>query len=285
MHLFELVELAAVVAHHGPALVAGHGRLSPAGIEQYWLASKFRLDRWGRALRRLTDDPRADDPNRAGDFWVEARPLVEEILASEVLTRTWTALACAFDRARASDDAEPIARSIFVAHQEARHRALRLIARGPSDSRAATAVNRLRRRAERWNDLLVGHLASHVPQGECALEQMAIHPQRARDFAEDLAYQRRQGLGMPAWHVTLTSLRASFRRSLNRHSPNADLNSRISEAILSCFPAEAFDTTGLFPSLWLARLTNVASDTEGLLAELLAAENLGPAPQRFSPWA
>ena len=59
-------------------------------------------------------------------------------------------------------------------------------------------------------------------------------------------------------------------------SPNADLNARIATAILSCFPAELFDSTGQFRSLWLLRLFNATSDAQGMIAELLAEPAGGP---------
>ena len=100
-------------------------------------------------------------------------------------------------------------------------------------------------------------------------------PHRARDFARDLRCQSRQPGGRHAWPLVLSSLRASFRQGLAAASPNADLNGRIATAILSCFPAELFDSTGQFRSLWLLRLSNATSDAQGMIAELLSPE---PAP-------
>ena len=51
-------------------------------------------------------------------------------------------------------------------------------------------------------------------------------------------------------------------------SPNPELNARIA-AIISCFPPELFDSTGLLRSLWLLRLTNIAEDTQGMIEALL----------------
>ena len=60
-------------------------------------------------------------------------------------------------------------------------------------------------------------------------------------------------------------------------SPNEDLNAEIGSAILSCFPAELFDSTGLFRSLWLHRMSNVTSDVEGMIDALVGG---GPARAR-----
>ena len=77
--------------------------------------------------------------------------------------------------------------------------------------------------------------------------------------------------------VDPASLRAAFRTGLSPLSPNAGLNTRIANSILSCFPSEAFDSTGLLRSPWLMRLTDVADDTQGMIAELLAETPVGTA--------
>ena len=58
-------------------------------------------------------------------------------------------------------------------------------------------------------------------------------------------------------------------------SPNEDLNAQIASAILSCFPADLFDSTGLFRSLWLHRMSNVTSDVQGMIETLVGSEPAG----------
>ena len=99
--------------------------------EQYWSASKCRLDRWRRLLTQLTA---ASEPAReAGDARLAAgAPVLEEILTSELLTRIWTAAAAAYDAARSDQDLEPIARNIYSGHLDVRRRLLGLMADGRS---------------------------------------------------------------------------------------------------------------------------------------------------------
>ena len=197
--------------------------------------------------------------------------MLEEILTGEILTRVWAAVLCAYDRAHGAELAEPIARSVLIGHLEARHRVLTLLVQGPGiDADEAVKLNYLRRRSERWTDLLVGYLSPLLDTGE-----FAIDSRRARDFAQDLKYQGNFPGGRHAWPLVLASLRSAFRQGLGPLSPNADLNARIAASILSCFPPELFDSTGLFRSLWLLRLANVTNDAQGMIRELLALE--GPA--------
>ena len=272
MHARELVELAAIVSAHVPVLIRGTERLSATGIEQYWTASKCRLDRWGRSLKSFSAKAAGAGPLWRQARWPSVRSVLEEIITGEMLTRVWTAALCAYDRHHGTGDAEAIARSVMIGHLEARHRVLVLLVRGPGiDAEAAVKLNCLRRRTERWTDLLVGHLCGAYDVGE-----FAIDPTRARDFAEDLQYQSGLKGARHAWPLVLASLRAAFRQGLSPLSSNADLNAKIAASILSCFPPELFDSTGLFRSLWMLRLSNVTNDAQGMVEDLLALEQGTP---------
>jgi hypothetical protein len=281
MHARELIELAAIISASGPALVCGVEQLSAAGIEQYWTTSKSRLDRWGWSLKSFNDEARRADAKRHAPRWPYFRGVFEEILTGEVLTRTWAAVLCAHDRQHGTDVAEPIARSVLIGHLEARHRVLMLLVHGPGiDAEQAVKLNYLRRRSERWTDLLVGYLT-----GLHEVSEFAIEPQRAKDFAEDLRYRSDLPGGRYAWPLMLASLRSSFRQSLGPMSPNADLNARIASSILSCFPPECFDSIGLFSSLWMVRIANATSDAQGMIENLLALDKPVTAAAECQPTA
>jgi hypothetical protein len=265
MHARELVNLAAIVAAHGSSLVQGTQGISATGIEQYWIATKCRLDRWSWSLREFVAaaeafeaEPRIDPTEIHGVF--------EEVLTGEVLSRIWTAVLCAHDRLRGTDLVEPIARSVLLGHLEARHRVLTLLVRGPGiAARQAAQFNSLRNISERWADLLIGYL--------CAcndLSEFAVDPSRALDFAQDFREARRHPGASQTWTLALASLHAAFRDGPSRRSPNADLNGRIAAAILCCFQPCVFDSTGLLRSLWMSRMTNTANDVQGLIEDLLA---------------
>jgi len=274
MHARELVELAALVARHGPAFVRQAGPIPARGIEQYWTASKCRLDRWGRALKAISNRAEHGEADSSRRESIQVQALLEEILASEILVRVWTAVLSAHDRRRGTDLAEPVARSVLIGHLEARHRVLILMVNGRGIRvEEAVKLNHLRRRTERWSDLLIGHL-SQVDD----MSQFAVDPQRARDFADDLRRQQRQGGQRAVWPLVQASLQAAFGQGLAPASPNPDLNRAVAAAILSCLPPEVFDGTGVFRSLWLVRLSSITEDAQGMIEELLGPQ--GPAASR-----
>jgi hypothetical protein len=267
MHARELIELAALVSAHGPVLLQSDTEISARGIEQYWTSSKVRLDRWIRSLKGFTQQTNSD-VRRGGHQWPEVRGVLEEILTGEILTRVWTAVLCAYDRSRGTDNAEPVARSVLIGHIEARHRVLTLLTREANiEAKAVVNLNRIRRRSERWTDLLVGRAG-----GVREVAEFAVDPRRAQDFADDAPSRRGFAASRLAWPLLLASLRAAFQRELGAVSPNGDLNAAIASGILACFPSELFDSTGLFRSLWLMRITSAAEDAQVMIEELLAPE-------------
>lgn len=268
MHAAELVELAALLAANAPALINDESNPPPNRLDEYWTASKCRLDRWLRTLadyRRLAQQT-ARRPTPAD--WTRLRPVIEEILSGEVLTRVWAVLLAAGDHRRGVAQGEPIGRSILIAHMEARNRVLALAAQGPGiERRHAVVLNRLRRRCDRWTDLLVGYL---VPFGD--VSSFAPNPDRARDFADDMRYQQQTPGGRHAWPLVLASLRAGIVRGFAQRSPNGDLNARIAASVLASLSPMSFDSTGVMRSLWMVRISTVASDAQGMIAELIRAD-------------
>jgi hypothetical protein len=268
MNASELLDLAAIVSAHGPVLVEGPGTLSTSGLEQYWTASQCRFDRWSKTFKEVSSLAAGPGRDRPAGCWATFRATLEEVLTGEVLTRVFGAVVTAYDIRRKSDQAEPIARSVMIGHLEARNRVLRhLVGSSGIDTEEAFRLNRLRRRTDRWSDMLVGYLNELVD-----VRQFAVDPQRAVDFAEDLCYRRRLPGGRHAWTLLVASLRASFGTGLSASSPNHDLNRRIASSVLSCFRSELFESTGTLRSLWLTRLCNGAEDVHGMLENLLEVD-------------
>lgn len=270
MHVRELIELAGLVTAHGPVLIQCDETIPADGIEQYWTSSKVRLDRWSRSLKAFSQQANADGTKNLGRkiLWSDTRGVLEEILAGEILTRVWTAVLCAYDRRRGTDVVEPVARSVLIGHIEARHRVLTILVHSRGiEAEAGVELNHLRRHAERWSDMLIGRF-----DGVYGVDEFAIDPQRAEDFAEDQSAWRESPQNRLAWPLALASLRASFQHGLSDVSPNADLNARIAGGILACFPPDLFLSSGVFRSLWMLRLATAAEDVQGMIDELLEPE-------------
>ncbi|MGH7136989.1 MAG: hypothetical protein ACREHD_14710, partial [Pirellulales bacterium] len=161
--------------------------------------------------------------------------------------------------------------------------------------------NRLRCRAERWNDMFIGCLSSTEdilerrrgadadggPDGHDACQprtpiamEFAFDADLAAEFFDDFharSAESDRGIG---WSVVMASLKAAARAGARGKSPSQDLNQQIGAAILGCFGGEAFDSLGLPRSLWAVRMLHSADSARGLIEQLFASDRPQPPPGR-----
>ncbi|PQO41389.1 hypothetical protein [Blastopirellula marina] len=271
MHSRDQVQLAALLATHAPVQIRAMKQISSKGLEQYWINSKARLDRWGRLLKEHSEVIKEAGAHRLNGHWDAIRPVLEEILISDVLTRVWTSLCIAFDRIHQSESAEATVRSVFIGHLEARNRALNLMVYGRGlDADLAVKLNRLRRRTERWTDMLLGYVAIATD-----VKNMGFDNDRVQEFTRDIREQARDGSHSAGWPLLLSSALDAFRTSTIDVPAHPHLNQQITSAIMACFGPELFDSTGVIRPLWELRISNYADDTQTMVEELLSLESPG----------
>jgi len=276
MRAYELIELSALVAVNGQSFVQGRGRLSEAGISQYWSVCRSRFDRWARTLK--TDWERLQSGRqKAPAVWRHVRPALEEILTGEMLTRIWTAVACQHDRQHGASYVSPVVRSVFLGHLEARNRALHFMFHAQEhDLDAMLGINRLRNRSERWTDMLLAYLTPL-----CDVAEVACERKRVADFAEDVHDLFHRANAEQSWQLLRAALQNSFGDCLAENAPNGDLNAQIASSILASFRPETFDATGDLDSLWMERLEYTTADAEAMIEELLAVDS----PEEKPRWS
>jgi hypothetical protein len=211
----------------------------------------------------------------ASQWWRSALPLCREVLASEILTRVCAGFWAVFDRQRVSHDAEPLARSIWIGHLEARHSVLNLLASGRGLPPAeAESLDRLRRTAERWSDLLLAPLLLLADVTEFAHDL-----DRLGDYAQDAAEERRSKSASTAQRLWSRSRGGAFASCRRLATFNADLNAQIAGGILDCFNFEACDESSvpglaaISRSLLCERLIATTTDAQLWIAGLLSPGN------------
>ena len=269
-----LVEIAAIAAQHGEALLRSKSVISRTGIESYWLASRNRQEIWNTTLKQLemraaVISKRLEDSKNSvaiRQFWEDYQPLAEEILASETLTRVWTAIGSESDRNHQTAEVTPFVQSVFTKHLECRNRLLRLaVQKITLPDTNIKQLDTMRRRAERWSDVLLGYLVRSID-----LQAYAFDISRVRDFSVSLSNENQSADITQS--LLMISLRSTFQAAYTGNCPNAALNGRICEAVLSCFGSDIFDSVGAMESVWQLRLANATKDTTGMI-ECLAAEH------------
>ncbi len=265
MHATQLAEIAGWLSICSEVFTRGGIAADANQAMRYWAASKCRLQRWQAALKVFEED--FENPCEMHDPWHAIEVVLQEILIAELLTRVWTVVLIQHDRIVNHYDMQSIGHSVFIGHLEARNRAMRLIMHNrPSNARAYDRLEELRRRMERWTDLLL----SRVSDLELAT-QFGFDEHRIRDFAADRHledHQRRQQTG----HLLLASLSAGVRRDVMEYTANPDLNREIAAGVLACFPADRFDSTGLPKSIMLLQMEQVQNDTHQMVQSLIDDE-------------
>lgn len=263
MHSRELAKLGALVALHGPTFLRQPDWIAETHSERYWCYSRARLDRWGHALRAYRSDAPADQQTG----WSQIRDVIVEVLLSDILTRVWTAVALSFDRQHATHRLDPFVSGIYDSHQEMRNRALYVMVQGHDfDLREAITINHMRRRTERWTDMLLSYVSPAADVREFAfeasrVEEYSVDQEGHAQLASELASQ-----------LLLASLTMALHQGLDTEPATPALNQQICASVLGCFHSERFDATGMLQSVWIDRLYQTSADAHGMITELIALE-------------
>ncbi len=265
MNSRSLIETGAHVALAAASWLDSGQPVPRRALHEYWSASKCRLQRWLFSIQQFSVQTLAGG-QREAFAWETIRPHMEEILASELLSRTWAAAAKAYDECRGEPEAAPVAASALTGHLEARNRVLHVISFGQQFAVVEAArLNDLRQKVERWCDMLLAHVALRTDVSELAFDAA-----RCRDFADDLRESRPEDDALGR-ELILASLTQSFRHALSGDAPNEDLGGQIAASVLTCMGQDQLDSAiPATDAAWLARLYRKADETEGLIEELLS---------------
>lgn len=266
MHAQQLAEIGGWLSISSQVFTRGGIPAEATNAMRYWSASKCRLQRWQAALKVFEKD--FAEPCEMHNPWHAIEVVIQEILISELLTRVWTVVLIQHDRVFEHDEMQSIGHSVFIGHLEARSRALRLMIHNRADNqRAFDRLEELRRRMERWTDLLL----SRVSDLDLAI-QFGFDEHRVRDFAGDRHLENHDRRNqMEA--LLLASLKSSLQQDILTWTANPDLNQEIAAGVLACIPGDRFDSTGIPKSIMLMQMEQVQSDTHAMVASLIDEED------------
>jgi hypothetical protein len=275
-------EFTALVAVQAPLIIEGTTPLSEGPLWVYWQHSKTLWPRRRRELEALCSPAAAE---RSSERIPQAIAMASDLLMGELLTRVAGAVLTACDRRQRLQRGEPIARNVLAVHQQCRTCVLRLLLHStalPADQLAD--LDRLRRRVERWTDVLIGPLMAHYGH---ELSVFAFDPRRAREFGEEQLHARFQSASQPAWSFLLAGLRSAFSNGSEIVSSN-DPAMPILRSIMALFPDNVFHAGGPMRSLVQSRIARSSEQTEGPLelsdhASQRLRHDFGTSQQRVPP--
>ncbi len=271
------VEIAALVSACSPRVIDGGQCLPEGTLEKFWDRSQRRLKLWLSALNHYQREYLRVPPDEHLQLWNDLEPVLEDIFVSEVLTRVWGAVLTAMDQVRGTRVSEPIARNVLIGHLDARKRALQLLVTDTSlNVSHLSNIDRIRRRVERWTDLLLGHLVERHQ-----VDDFAFDPIRAREFGAQQLLQATERPREQPWLLLLVGLRMAFPGE-SSPPPHDLLQEEILAAILACFPSAAFPTDGPFKLILKGRVSGDARQPPEPLGTPAAAST-APRPPVANP--
>lgn len=242
MDLQQLADTASLLTVHSGHLIDARSPLVDRTLREYYRSSQEVCRLWRTAL---TERSTAPVENAIEHGW-ETEKIVSEVFVAEMLIRVWTATLVAADGRFKQPHTTPVVRHVLGEMLDIRRQSLKLLVDGMvMPLGCAVRVDRLRRKCERWTDLLIGRISSAYNVLEFAVDQ-----DRAADYVGTMS----DGAGsFTEWTLTTAGMRNGFPPivvSLDRQLP---LGTMI-QAMLSAFPADAFDEHGLFKSALQRRM-------------------------------
>lgn len=263
--LRQIAETAAFASARSNFLIESTAAVSEQHLHDYWKCSRGRTMDWLRVLDGLISEANVTAPDNHSRLWKMAEPVIAEVFVSEILTRVWAAVLTASDLHRKQSIGSPIARNTLKSHTEARNRSLALMAGGLQVSMSAMSqVDRLRRKSERWSDLLIGHLVLNYQ-----LDDFAFESNRCIEFGQSQMREIISATDEPVWEFVLAGVRLAFSPFDDLSAPSDVWNRRVVRAVLGSFPAESFDDAGTFKTVRRARIERPQSDSDKLVTALM----------------
>ena len=174
-HVRQLVDLAYELATVGDALASTDHPVDDAALFDLWQAVRNVAGEWQRRLQQLD---RHREANWARTWCDDLTRLGHEVFAAELLFRVWGTILAAQDKRRDAIVARPILDHVVFLVQHARSKVMELVVHA---GEPVAALDRFRRRCERWTDMLIGPVLARY--GTAAYAQDA---RRAWEFGEEL---------------------------------------------------------------------------------------------------
>jgi hypothetical protein len=277
--LRQIAETAAFASARSAFLIESTAAIPEQQLHDYWKCCRGRTMDWLRKLDGLLSEASVTPPEDHGRLWKIAEPLIAEVFVTEILTRVWAATLTAADRHRKDAAGGPIARHTLKSHTEARNRSLTLMANGLQVPIAKMSqVDRLRRKSERWSDLLIGHLVLNYQ-----LDEFAFECNRSIEFGQSQMREIVSATDEPVWEFVLAGVRLAFSSVDAVVAPSDVWNRRVVRSVLGSFPADSFDGTGTFKSIRRVRIERPQADSSKVAEALMHSSATGERIPSRSP--
>lgn len=259
MKLGELIEFAAIVSSHSPNLIERSEPVPEQALERYLYWSELRVAEWLSIHAALPAEVSAAPAAQRADLWRGAQPAFIDVFAGGLISRMWGAVLTACDRQRKTLSAERAARTVLARHEQAQQQILRLMVDGPFLTlERVVALDRIRRKIERWSDLLVGHIVRRY-----GVSDFTYDADRALDFGDEQLRHSRGPRQDQVWDMYFLCLRSAFPATTLPLGVSGQRRDEILKSILNGLPESLFLSDGMMVSVVLSRLLAGDAVVEG----------------------
>jgi len=213
-----------------------------ASLKTFWQSCRSLQQRWTKIL---------DDWTAAGllDVAILER-LAPRVFSAEMAVRTWATILAGLDNQRGTDDFIRLARNAVTGLLQIRIGILSRVLLIPASEAVRTEeIDRLRRRCDRWTDLLLGPLAFEADCFEFAFEQ-----ERAHDFGEEGLIADPATGPHAVEHLVSAGLRLTFLQHLTAEPVDEPEFAELMQSILANVPHRALHRDGSLRTLLEQRI-------------------------------
>lgn len=253
-------------------------------LKRFWQNGRSIEQRW----TRLLSDAKAA---KSLDI-VLLESLAPRLFATEMIARIWSTIVAGLGRRFCREDTARITLNVVHGLDRVRNQVLSGLLTLPEiDGSRAAEIDRLRRRTERWTDVLLGPVAV-----ECDCFDFAYDADRARDFGEEHRIVDPPTGPNIAEHLVCAGLRSTFLRYLPGDCHDEPELVILAQSILSNVPATSFHQNGPLQSQLEQRIiasrnrpeslpAKVESDADRLARELKSTMlQMGLSKRKLEDW-
>jgi hypothetical protein len=228
-----LAEVAWLLSRVGQHSIQNHCEPSPLALKQFWQSA--------RTLQQVWDEFLNSEACLEPDSQARFEEVAAQLFTTELVTRVWSTILAGIDLQTGKQDLTRIATNTVNGFLQVRHRLLSQLLKLDCSAAWAGDLERLRRRCDRWTDLLIGNIC-----GADEIFQFAFDVDRAKDFAEEAAES--DETARPVEFLVAAGVRLSLLGQL----PNVTLDSPAFEglvqSIMGSVPEQAFLEDGTLSS-------------------------------------
>lgn len=245
-----MTEFAAQIGLQSRQIIESPDAIAASRLEECRQAARVWLIDFLRRIDECVGAPSLSAANQTDEAWLQLVPILRDVFAAEMVNRVWGAVLTARSQRTGDDHCRETARQILVLQLQVRQRALQLLVDGfTAQASHVAAIDRWRRKAERWTDLLLGEmvLRDDVPEFAC-------EPRRSREFGVDYFQNQTHAAQLCTWQLIAAGMRTAFATNDSAVSPVGAVAEDLFRAILACLPEDAFRPDGPSYALRTIRL-------------------------------